>query len=260
MPFQKSWARSCASVGGQLRASSRLLWLIALTQAAKAALRARLLLRDDASLIRLELAQLWARCAVRTLGVTIHCRGEPPIGRVLLVANHRSYMDVPVLLSRVPVTFLAKAEIGEWPVFGGAARLLGAVFVRREQPESRYAARVATARLLAGGISVAAFPEGTTSRGPGLGSFAPGLFAVAEKNGFPVVPVAIAYALRDDAWVDADSFVQHFLRRFAHRTLHVHVVFGPVLHSDTEPRLRDAAWCWIAERLAELEGVAPLPR
>ena len=248
--------RSGSLTGSLTRACARMIWLVGWTEALKAALRAHVRLRGEHPMTRLHYGQRWARGAVRSLGVEVDCLGAPPVGRVLIVANHRSYMDIPVILSQLPCTFLAKAEIGGWPVFGGAARLLRAVFVHRTVPESRHAARLATGQLLARGLSVATFPEGTTTPGPGMGDFAYGLFSLAEKNGFPVVPVAISYVDPEDAWVDDDSFVGHFLRRFRRRRLHVRLAFGPTLHADLDSDLREAAQGWIRAQLAELDRTA----
>ncbi len=204
----------------------------------------------------LGLAQAWSRRLLRTLGVSLQVRGCAPQGAVLLLANHRSYLDIPVLLSQVPCAFLAKAEIADWPLFGAAARLAHTVFVRRECSRSRRASRHAAGQRLRAGLPFAGFPEGTTSRGPGLLPFFPGLFRVAEQEDVPVVPVAIHYVEADDAWVGDDPFLPHFLRRFRRRRIEASICFGPPVRPGDVADLKGFAELWIRSRLETL----PAPR
>jgi len=194
----------------------------------------------------------WARRMVSLLGVRVEVHGSPPAGAVLFLANHRSYVDIAALLAQRPCAFLGKAEIAEWPLFGAAARETHTVFVRREDKASRRAARRGALALLRRGVAFAAFPEGTTSRGPGALPFFPGLFELAAEHGIPVVPVAIQYAKPEDAWVGDDGFVPHFLDRFRERRMYVALAFGPVLQQKDKERLMSEAEGWIRGRLETL--------
>lgn len=199
----------------------------------------------------------WAKRMMPALGVELEVFGRPPRERVLLLANHRSYLDIPMLLSQIPCAFLAKAEIANWPLFGSAARQSHAVFVKREHKPSRRAARIASVDRLRRGLSLAAFPEGTTSRGPGLLPFFPGLFQEAEAHGFPVMPVAIEFEDPDDAWVDDDPFLGHFLRTFRKPTVRASLSFGPVLRPGEVPDLLGETEGWIRSRLAAVGRLLP---
>lgn len=202
----------------------------------------------------------WARRMVSLLGVRVEVHGSPPAGPVLLLANHRSYVDIAALLAQRPCAFLAKAEIAEWPLFGAAARQTHTVFVRREDKASRRAARAGALALLQQGVAFAAFPEGTTSRGPGALPFFPGLFELAAEHRIPIVPVAIEYASRDDAWVGDDGFIPHFLGCFRKPRMHVALAFGPVLHQADKDGLRTEAEAWIRGRLETLAPRGALVR
>ncbi|HYB13107.1 MAG TPA: lysophospholipid acyltransferase family protein [Myxococcota bacterium] len=196
----------------------------------------------------------WARRMLSLLGVRVEVEGAPPGDAVLFVANHRSYVDIAALLAQRPCAFLAKAEIAGWPLFGVAARETHTVFVQREDKASRRAARGGALSLLKQGVAFAAFPEGTTSRGPGTLPFFPGLFELAAEHRIPVVPVAIEYAEREDAWVGDDGFIPHFLNCFRKRRMHIALAFGPVLQGDDKEGLRTEAEAWIRDRL---EALAP---
>ena len=231
-----------------MRAWYRLLLFVTVTVAHAVALAARTGGKVDTGAGR-EQARRWARALLSCLDIEVTADAPlTPFGS-LYVANHRSYLDIPVLLAFAPVTFLAKSEVGAWPVLGWAARCAGTLFVRRDQRASRAAARDAIRAHLMAGHSVAVFPEGTTTAGPGLGPLRPGSFEVAAGRA-PVVPVAIRYEHVDDAWIGDDEFLPHFLRRFQVRRRRVALCFGPPLYDADPERLRQRAAAWIHSALA----------
>jgi 1-acyl-sn-glycerol-3-phosphate acyltransferase len=191
----------------------------------------------------------WARESLRILGVEVTVEGAVPGIACLLAANHRSYVDIPAIAASVPVAFLAKEEVASWPLFGPGARRIGCVFVRRSCAESRNRAVHDLRTRLTDRVSMVVFPEGTTTAGPGVGRFRPGAFRLAASGGFPVVPVAIRYAHTEDAWTGNDTFVRHFLDRFAHPRMSVQLAFGPILAGSDPAAISAAAERWIACRL-----------
>jgi 1-acyl-sn-glycerol-3-phosphate acyltransferase len=239
---------------GLVRASTRLLALSALAGGGR--VWCRWLARDSEDPHRAILAGLQgvSRILVERLGLELDPLGEPPAQPALIVANHRSYVDIPLLLARVPAVFLAKVEIGDWPLFGPLAHLARTVFVRREDPASRKAALERLGAIMDAALPVVVFPEGTTSRGPGVGPFRTGSFRLAAERGVSVVPVAIAYHDPLDAWIDDDDFVAHFLDRFAAPRMRVSVRFGPPFRGVDAIELAERARSWIAEQLEELDG------
>jgi 1-acyl-sn-glycerol-3-phosphate acyltransferase len=137
----------------------------------------------------------WGRAFVRLGGWTFRVEGMEnlPPGGVVLVVNHQSIVDIPMLLSAFPrpVRFLAKRELGEIPLLGKAMAAAGNLFIDREDPRDavRMIREVGT-RLREGWI-VVVFPEGTRSMDGSIGEFRPGAFYLARKSGAPVVPVYI---------------------------------------------------------------------
>ena len=73
------------------------------------------------------------RLLCRLLGITITTQGALPKRPALLVANHVSWLDIPVLSAIMPVSFIAKREVGTWPLFGLMAKLQRTVFIDRER-------------------------------------------------------------------------------------------------------------------------------
>lgn len=237
---------------GLLRCGARLTATLTVLLAARAALA-----RSEPEPGAKERAgQQWSRALARAMGLCVRVRGRLPELPALLVANHRSYADIPALWSVAPCTFLAKAEVGGWPLVGALARELGTVFVDRSCTESRRSARSRLGSLLAAGHRVAVFPEGTTSRGPGLLPFQPGMFREAARLGIAVVPIAVGYASPADAWVEDDTLLRHFSERFAQRRVGVEISIGPAIASCDAGTLLRHSETWIDR---ELRIHPPLP-
>jgi len=137
----------------------------------------------------------WGRRLLRLAGCRVRVQGAralPPSGAVV-VANHESYLDIPLVLYALGerVRFVAKRELGRIPVFGPAMRRAGNVFVDREDARGAAAAlREAVARIGRGEWLVL-FPEGTRSADGTIGAFRPGAFFVAARAGAPLVPVLL---------------------------------------------------------------------
>ena len=115
----------------------------------------------------------------------------PATGPVLLVANHSSLLDPPVIGGAAgrQLTFLAKAELFEIPGFGGLIRRLNARPIRREGVDPG-ALRTAM-RALADGGAVLIFPEGTRGDEGVLRPAKAGAGMLAVLSGAPVVPVYV---------------------------------------------------------------------
>jgi 1-acyl-sn-glycerol-3-phosphate acyltransferase len=165
-------------------------------------------------------------------GLDVRTFGPRPEGRVLLVANHLSYIDPIVLATVMPCTVLAKSEVERWPLIGARMRELGVVFVDREDGMSRARALREARRALLDGVSVVNFPEGTTTRGDRLHPFRRGLFGIARSLGVPIVPVRMEFSHPEMCWVGDDDFVSHFLRFVRRTDARVTMRFGKPLRFD----------------------------
>lgn len=131
----------------------------------------------------------------------LRSRGEehvPAEGPVLLVANHASFLDPPLVGSatRRRLSFMAKAELFEVPGLGGLIRRLGARPVRREGADA--GALRTGLRVLRDGGALLVFPEGTRGEEGVLGPARPGAGMLAVLGRAPVVPVYISGSGR--AW------------------------------------------------------------
>jgi 1-acyl-sn-glycerol-3-phosphate acyltransferase len=116
----------------------------------------------------------------------------PATGAVLLVSNHSSVLDPPLIgaVCPRPLTFMAKAELFRIPMFGRLIRALNARPVRREGSDAR--ALKDALRLLEDGRALLVFPEGTRGPEGALREPKAGVGMLAALSGAPVVPVYVS--------------------------------------------------------------------
>ena len=156
---------------------------------------------------RARLMRRWARRLLRGLAVDVHLRGTPAAEATLLVANHVSWLDTYAIHTVEAARFVAKSEVGTWPVIGTIAERFGTIFIRRGCFRSAARTVGALAEALCRGESVAAFPEATTSDGRDLLPFFPAMFQAAVLTGARVQPVALRYRDRDGRHSSAAPFI-----------------------------------------------------
>jgi lyso-ornithine lipid O-acyltransferase len=219
--------------------------------------------------------RFWSRSTCRIMGVATEARGAPSTAcPIVLVPNHVSYLDVVILGSLTDATFIAKAEIDGWPLFGFMARVTGTMFVERHWRRAR-AQRDAMAARMRAGESLVLFAEGTSSNGLAVKPFKTSLLSVAEPWVLDV-PVAaqgvtLAYVSLADgtpftavncdryAWYDEMEFVPHLWDLLKLDGVRVVVEFHkPVPSSSVTSRkvLGPALRAAVAGRLAALRGEA----
>lgn len=207
---------------------------------------------------------LFHRVLCKLIGVRIHEVGmrtrENP---ALILANHASWLDIPVIGAIAPVVFVAKSEVATWPVFGALAKLQRTVFIERERRHKTGEAAREMAERLRSGDAVLLFPEGTSSDGVRILPFRSALIgAVHHAIGdsthhqqVTVQPVSLAYvgiggvpvgrALRDKvAWYGDADLLPHLLGVVAAGAVDVTVSWGePVAYNisaDRKQIARDA--------------------
>ncbi|MFF2697069.1 lysophospholipid acyltransferase family protein [Streptomyces cyaneofuscatus] len=143
------------------------------------------------------LVRRWARGVPRAFGVRVTVQVHPyayGTGGELVVANHVSWLDIPLVASVLPGRMLAKSEVGRWPLLGRLAGLGSTLFIDRDRLRALPGAVDAVAGALRSGSRVVAFPEGSTWCGRGSGGvFRPAVFQAAIDAEVSVRPVRITY-------------------------------------------------------------------
>ena len=196
---------------------------------------------------------LFHRLLCAALGVRVRVHGRPEdAARRLIVANHVSWLDIPVLGSIEPMTFLAKMEVGAPALGGRIARLQGVIFVDRRRPRGIPEVNAQMARAMAKGDPVVLFAEATTGDGNRLLRFRSSHFeavrqATSGERGADVVvqPVFLDYSRiagmpvgrRERplfAWYGDMTFFSHFRRLLTVGGIGCDVYFGAPIRVSPE--------------------------
>ncbi len=116
-----------------------------------------------------------------------------PSGACVLVSNHSTYLDGPLLTTALPPRFgfVIKREAMRMPLLGWMLIRLGSEFVERFNTKAALQDVNRLIQQARDGVSLGVFPEGTFRRQPGLRAFHLGAFLAATRAGIPVVPVVI---------------------------------------------------------------------
>ncbi len=196
---------------------------------------------------------LWHKLAVRLIGlkIIIHgkCSKERPL---LLVANHISWMDIPVLGSIAPMSFIAKHEVATMPGASVLAKLQRTTFVEREARRQVSSQVSEISERLDKGDAMVLFAEGTTCDGNTIGEFKSSLFASAQAalensptSKVMIQPVSIAYThlhgvplgrimRKETSWIGDEDLLPHALDVLKRGAYTVVVSFGEPIEFDVD--------------------------
>ncbi|WP_128563461.1 lysophospholipid acyltransferase family protein [Methylobacterium crusticola] len=230
-----------------------------------------------------DVAPVWLhRLFVRLFNVRITVVGTPPAPgeAALVLANHISWLDIPVLGALRPLSFVAKSEIAGWPVIGTLARLQRTVFIDRARKRHTATVNTALSQRLRDGDLIVLFAEGTTGDGTRLLPFRTSLVGAARaaltEGGLDRVrlqPLCIAYPRRhglpltrverpDIAWYGDMELGPHVASFLERGPVDAHVVWGePITFAAGTDRKAATALAEAAIRRALQEAVtgrAPL--
>jgi 1-acyl-sn-glycerol-3-phosphate acyltransferase len=152
---------------------------------------------DSAGRAQHQISRIWSRMLLTVSGVKMRVEGLEKIdpgATYVFVANHRSFMDIPVLLAYLPLQFrfLAKKGLFLIPFLGTHLRRAGHLPVVKDNPRASHKSMTDAARILRErGMSVMLFPEGGRSKDGALQDFIEGAAYIAVKAGVPVIPIAM---------------------------------------------------------------------
>jgi lyso-ornithine lipid O-acyltransferase len=196
--------------------------------------------------LRLWLPVAFGRTLAALLRLDVFEESVPqPQGPRLIVANHVSWLDILALCSIEPVCFLAKREIGTWPVASTFARLQETVFVDRQRRRSIPGTNAAMAQRMLAGRPMLLFPEATTGDGSALRKFHSSHFAAARDllatasrvETVWVQPVAIRYSTPSAAWFGDATLLPHLWSVLKGEPIRCDLVFGkPLAYARGENR------------------------
>lgn len=209
-----------------LRAASFAVWTTTALAAYRAAVRLDPTWSDWPR--RRHAVQRWTAGLLPIFGLDVTVRGAPPgesERTFLVVANHRSPLDILLSLHFVGGVVLSHDGVADMPIVGPAAKANETIFVNQEDRKSGALAVRAMRKRLQQGRNVIAFPEGNTFRGDEVRPFHPGAFLAARGlDHVEVLPLGLAYEPGAE-FVD-ESFEEHLYRMSAHRRTRVWMCIG----------------------------------
>jgi 1-acyl-sn-glycerol-3-phosphate acyltransferase len=188
--------------------------------------------------------------------------------QTLYISNHISYMDIFVLGSQVPGTFIAKSEVASWPLFGTLAKLQKTLFVERRS--SKVGSQIEQMKQhLLNKSNLILFPEGTSAAGTHVASFHSSFFQAGqdEESRITIQPITVAYThyknqrmdreSRDYyAWYKPRKILTHFLNGLGIGRGRVKLTFHePVKFSDFESRKACSKYCETVIRQGLLDSL-----
>jgi 1-acyl-sn-glycerol-3-phosphate acyltransferase len=181
---------------------------------------------------RYQVWQRWMKAWTRGLLLLFGVESASPVDGVvppahgprLVVSNHRSPLDIALLLSIFGGHVLSRDDLAHWPLIGRAARGAETIFVDRQSANSGLSAIRQIRGHLRQGRTVIVFPEGATFAGDVVRPFHAGAFGALKKLNVELIAVGIAYQ-HGCEFVD-ESFAQHFARVGARKKTPLSVCFG----------------------------------
>jgi 1-acyl-sn-glycerol-3-phosphate acyltransferase len=196
-------------------------------------------------LARRRILQRWSAGLLDILNVSLNIRSEDylsasPSG--LIVANHISWLDVIVLNAVIPMRFVAKSELRDWPAIGWLAARVQTLFIARGKARAAAQMNSCLVDLLQAGESLAIFPEGTSTDGREVGRFHASLLQSAIDAQVQVHPVAICYQDEQGAhstvasFIDEMSFATSLWNVLCTPNLHVALIATPSLEAKANER------------------------
>lgn len=198
--------------------------------------------KADAIGMRLSTRLVWF------FGIRTQVRGTPADAPVLIVANHISWLDIPVLHTARAMGFVSKAEVERWPVFSYVAKAGGTIFHHRGSHDSASDVANLMIRRLKQGRRVAIFPEGGIKPGQSIRVFHARMFRAAVDAECEVQPVMLRYVRhgrKDDdiSFREGESMLLNFVRMLAQPAAVAEITFLTPMDATGQPRriLADAA-------------------
>ncbi|WP_306357172.1 MULTISPECIES: 1-acyl-sn-glycerol-3-phosphate acyltransferase [unclassified Nocardia] len=165
------------------------------------------------------------------------------VGRgLLVVADHVGWTDIVVLSAVQPMSFVARADLVNWPLLGDVARLVRVIPIEREHLRTLPAVVTTMVERLKSGERVGVFPEGTTWCGRGRGRMRPALFQAAIDAEVPVQPIRVRYLDRAGelstvpGFVGTDTLMDSIRRVLRSRGVVAEVVLQPLEPPGTDRR------------------------
>ncbi|MGA1598465.1 MAG: lysophospholipid acyltransferase family protein [bacterium] len=116
-----------------------------------------------------------------------------PGQRYVMMSNHRSFFDIPVLYQALECSLrmVAKKELYKWPIWGRGLRIGEFIQIDRSDRDKAIASLEVAKDHMSSGIVVWIAPEGTRSRNGQLLPLKKGGFLLSIQSGATILPVGL---------------------------------------------------------------------
>lgn len=220
-------------------------------------------------IVRSRINRAWSRVLITLCGARVVASGaaipsdlqrdgiDPLTTGRLALANHVSWMDIFAINAVLPSRFIAKSEIGKWPLLGALVSGGGTLYIERGRRHAVAAMNKTVREHLKLGETIVVFAEGTTTDGSELLPFHSNVIAPAIDVGAAIWPIAIRYTERGQrssaaAFIGEMGLMTSLARVLVAHQLVVEVaVLPPILKADAANRhaVARAAHAAIARQL-----------
>ncbi|MDC0542341.1 1-acyl-sn-glycerol-3-phosphate acyltransferase [Methylophilaceae bacterium] len=152
----------------------------------------------------------------------------------LIVSNHISWIDIFLINSIFPISFLSKGDVARWPLIGKLTKSADTIYIKRGNKKSLTIASNQIEKKLNEMDSVIFFPEGFATDGSKLLPFKSNFFQTAINCNVSILPLAIQYT-SDGKFTSAPSYagdislVQSMLSSIRIKNLTAHISVLPVI-------------------------------
>jgi 1-acyl-sn-glycerol-3-phosphate acyltransferase len=136
------------------------------------------------------------RAVLKLLGIKIKIIGTPSINASLVISNHASWIDIFIISSIIPTSFVAKNDVSKWIFVSYLAKLQKTIFIDRNSPKKLTETSDIIKNRLLNHENVTIFPEGTSTDGNKILPFKTSIFMICEKirgSEIKIQPISIAY-------------------------------------------------------------------
>ena len=183
------------------------------------------------------------------VGVKVHGQKFNRIGPGILMANHRSYLDVLFVPTSELFTIVGKVEVRSWPLIGWAARTMDPIWVKRENKASRTQTRQDIVKAIKEGKTIVLFPEGTSGEGPLLLPLKPAMFYEAARHGFGIYQWSIHFDSAKTAYPPGIGFINHLWAVCSEPKINAYVTVRqePLQMNDGDALIAEASRWWDME-------------
>ena len=175
----------------------------------------------------------WSSSLIDLFAIDVRATGLVPGNEngLLVVSNHRSTIDIGIILRLFGGRMVSRADIAKWPILGRAAASVDTIFVDRQDTISGMATVRTMRRCLEERDTLCIFPEGTTYGDDEVRPFHQGAFVAATRSDALIVPVGLAYG--GAAGFVNETFSEHLLRMASAESTAVGIAIGVPFRCDS---------------------------